>query len=335
MAKLPRRFQSAGKGIIAEDEPPRENLPLALAPSLATDQNSNRVRAGLVTVAFVRLEDIHFAFGSSFLLPFDFDAGPIKRLRKRHEGAQMAVFGHADPVGTKAFNKVLSGRRALCVYALLVRRVDLWEDLYRDHDSNGKDDWGAQSIQLMLQRLGHQPGRTDGTIDQPTQLALREFQQQNALPPSGFNAANRVDSATFQKLARAYMDTICFDRSGQRFPTEPPAPGTTPAPRPPEPFILQKTDFLAEGKGKDLKGDVMGCGEFNPIILFSQNEEEEFSREENHGGRNRQNQPNRRVIILLYRPDTRGRPRPMALPDFQRGRCWMPETVLLRCGQAD
>jgi len=318
--RVPRRFQSAGRGIIAVDEPEREKLPLALAPSLASDTNFNRVRAGLVTVAFVRLEEIHFAFGSSFLLPFDFDAGPLKRIMKRHEGCKLAVYGHADPVGAEGFNKTLSGRRALCVYAMLVRRVDLWQELYTQHDTNGKDDWGAQSVQIMLQRLRHDPGRTDGVVDQPTQSALRDFERANGAPPSGFNAANRVDSATFQLLARAYMDSICVDRSGQRFATEPSVPGSPPpSPPPPEQFVLDKTDFLARGEGKDLKGDVMGCGEFNPIILFSKTEDEEFSREENHADRNRENQPNRRVMILLYRPDTRVDPAQWPCPTYKEG----------------
>lgn len=143
MAKPTRNFQSAGRGIIAITQTVDEAAPISLAPAPADNDQFNRLRAGLVTIAFVRLEEIHFQFGSSFLLPFDFDAGPLKRLMNRHKGAKLAVFGHADPVGSESFNKTLSGRRAAAVYGMLVRNVSLWEKLYFEHDNNGKDEWAS------------------------------------------------------------------------------------------------------------------------------------------------------------------------------------------------
>src|SRR5262249_12313537 len=116
-----RRFQSAARGIVAVSEPRGSQKPLAVAPASTESADFNRLRPPLIAVAFVRFEDVHFEFGSSFLLPFEFDAGPLKRLLDRHRGAKLAVFGHADPVGREAFNKILSGRRAASVYGLLVR----------------------------------------------------------------------------------------------------------------------------------------------------------------------------------------------------------------------
>lgn len=319
MANQARRFQSSGRGITAVSDKPQESIQLALAPSLDSDSGFNLVRAGLVTVAFVRLEDIHFEFGSSFLLPFDFDAGPLKRLIKQHDGAKLGVFGHADPVGSESFNKLLSGRRAAAVYGMFLRDVDLWHQLYTDHDTNGKDEWTPRVVQVMLRHLGHDPGRVDGVVDATTRAALRGFQDTNGLSPGPFDSLGRLDAVSFKALARAYMDSICVDRSSERFPAQPAAPGDPPGKPRPQPFALEKEDFIARGKGKDFKADVMGCGEFNPTVLFSRDEEATLARKENHAERNRENQPNRRVLVLLYRPNTRVDPVKWPCPTFKEG----------------
>ena len=313
-----QRFESAGRGIIAVSQPVRELRPVAVAPTLEDDADFNTVRTGLITVASFRVEDIHFEFGSSFLLPFDFDAGPLKRLIDRHEGSKLAVFGHADPVGQEEFNKILSGRRAAAMYGLLVRDVDLWQKLYFDHDSNGKDGWGVGPVQIMLKRIGQDPGRTDAQLDDPTRAALLAFQKKQGLSPTGFDQRNEIDSATFKKLARLYMDTICVDRSSVRF--KPPilrdsgAPGLDATP-----FQLQKSDFIAQGNGRDLKGDVQGCSEFNALMRFSQPEEARLSRTENQAERNRENQPNRRVMILLFHGNIQVDPAQWPCPTFKQG----------------
>src|SRR5262249_16027673 len=63
--------------------------------------------------------------------------------------------------------------------------------------------------------------------------------------------------------------------------------------------------FLARGEDKDLKGDVQGCSEFNPLLIFSQSKQRQFDQPANHKARNQANKPNRRVVVLLFRPGSR------------------------------
>jgi len=73
------------------------------------------------------------------------------------------------------------------------------------------------------------------------------------------------------------------------------------------PFTLTPEDFLARGKDpkKGGKGDFQGCSEFNPKVLFSQEEEIEFAKPENKAQRDGENAPNRRVMVFLFRPGSR------------------------------
>ena len=63
-----------------------------------------------------------------------------------------------------------------------------------------------------------------------------------------------------------------------------------------------KEDFLARGTDAGGKGDFQGCGEFNPLLLFSQEEKEQFQHPDNKDDRDSENAPNRRVLVLLFRP---------------------------------
>ena len=79
----------------------------------------------------------------------------------------------------------------------------------------------------------------------------------------------------------AYMDAICQDEAGQ-------------------PFAIPREQFLGGGADPDGKADYQGCGEFNPILVFSQAEGQAL--QSNREERNRENAPNRRVLVLLFPP---------------------------------
>lgn len=64
---------------------------------------------------------------------------------------------------------------------------------------------------------------------------------------------------------------------------------------------LEKKTFLARGTDPGGKGDLQGCGEFNPILIFSQQDHQRFQQAENSTERNAANAPNRRVVVLLFR----------------------------------
>lgn len=276
-----------------------EASPLLVGPATAADQ-FNRIQSFLLPKACWKLEDTNFEFDSSFVLPFFFDAEPLKKLLTKHKGAKLSIFGHADPVGRDDYNKTLSGRRAQAIFALLTRKVELWEDLYFNHDTNGKDEWGVRSVQIMLNLTGHVTGRSDGHVDEPTRSKLKEFQQEQGETPTGFDNRNQIPRATFRKLARAYMDVICTDDDTRQ-------------------FRLSEDDFLARGEGKDGKGDFQGCGEFNPQLIFSQQEQARFARPENKKQRDGENQPNRRVMVLLFRARSRVDPQKWPCPTVKEG----------------
>ncbi|HEY3838010.1 MAG TPA: hypothetical protein VGL72_15625, partial [Bryobacteraceae bacterium] len=83
-------------------------------------------------------------------------------------------------------------------------------------------------------------------------------------------------------------------------------------------LTLNQGDFLG---GTDPKGkaDYQGCGEFNPMLLFSQEEEQEFQDPANKDQRDEENAPNRRVIGLLFRPGTKVDPSRWPCPRADEG----------------
>src|SRR5574337_1959703 len=98
--------------------------PVRVAPMLAAERNT--IREGLVPVARWQVEDLRFDFDSSFVLPDARDEfALLAALRHDFPECRMALFGHADPVGDDEYNKVLSGRRAMAVYGLVVYRYTL------------------------------------------------------------------------------------------------------------------------------------------------------------------------------------------------------------------
>lgn len=253
-----------------------ESAPLLVAPTFADEANTFRDR--MIVVACWRIDDIRFEFASSFIRPeVANEFAQLDNLRDEHRGAPLSIFGHADPVGLDPDNKGLSGRRALAVQGVILRDTSIWESLY----NNPSDRWGNASIQIMLNALGYMPGRTDGTMDVASQTAFRNFQQDKGVGPPGTNNA-----ATRAALFQAYMNHICRDRNGGQ-------------------FQLTKADFLARGADARGKGDVQGCSEFNPVLVFSQAEQQAYDNAADKTARNADNAPNRRVVVFLFRPNTR------------------------------
>ena len=65
-------------------------------------------------------------------------------------------------------------------------------------------------------------------------------------------------------------------------------------------FVLQPSDFLGGGKQT-----FQGCSEFNPILIFSETEAKKFKKNPDKTDRNKENQPNRRVVAFLFEPKTK------------------------------
>jgi hypothetical protein len=102
-------------------------------------------------------------------------------------------------------------------------------------------------------------------------------------------------------LFKAYMDSLCGS------------------------FRLTKKDFLGQGADSGGKGDFQGCGEFNPVLIFSQAKQQEFEEAKEKQDqstldrRNSENAPNRRVMILLFRPGSKIDPAKWPCPRATEG----------------
>jgi putative peptidoglycan binding protein/OmpA family protein len=149
----------------------------------------NTLRVPLAPRATWILDDIRFALDSSFIYPEAAeDFALIAALRHDHPGAPLALFAHADASGEEEYNKKLSGRRAIAVYAVLTRRVDLWEQLYSQ--PYGNDKWGDRELDVMIRTVAE---------GEPT------------------TASNAQHKAARAILFRDYMDILCRDLAGTPF----------------------------------------------------------------------------------------------------------------------
>lgn len=248
-----------------------EIAPVLVGP--ATGSEFNTVIVGIIPVACWRVDDLRFEFDSSFVTPaVKAELAQLAALLKAHPESPLSVFGHADPVGNDDYNKLLSGRRAMAIYALLTRDTDRWEELYSQ--PMGNDRWGARALQIM-----------HAEVHPPSDSA-----------PSNAPPGIEHDRAARRQLFADYMDKLCG----------------------PE-LKLKKEDFLARGADREGKGDVQGCSEFNPILIFSQQDQQRFERAADKAERNAANAPNRRVIILLFRKGSQVVPARWPCPRVKEG----------------
>jgi len=279
--------------VVASDHRPVKPLTALVAPTVSDDFNTIRER--LIPKGCFRLEDVVFEFDSSFVRPeVAKEMRHLADLREKHKEGDfmpsLSIFGHADPVGQDEYNKQLSGRRATAVYAMLVRDVDLWEELYTQPLSG--DNWGKPSIQTMLTALHPVPEPGDETAAGQSRDAVKEFQAEKGLAVDGVAGPN-----TRKALYQDYMDFLCGPR-----------------------LELDKgKDFLARHKDAGGKGDYQGCGEFNPVRMFSKEENARYEKAPDKTERNAENEPNRRVMILLFAPRRRVDPQIWPCPRVKEG----------------
>lgn len=267
-------INAASDGGVSGEHAAAETFKFLVGPTTTDQFNTARLR--LIPIACWRVDDVRFAFDSSFVNadPTDPDnpndiRAELKHLVdliKAHPGSPLSVFGHADPVGSDDYNKQLSGRRAKVIYGLLISNTDpgsavkLWQDVSQ------AEAWGANQRQAMQAFTGLPSGTPDST------------------------------------LFRSYMQKLC-----------------------PSDLKLTKKDFLAQGADGGGKGDFQGCSEFNPVLIFSQEKQEKFDQAKQKNdkptlaGRNAQNAPNRRVMVLMFRKGSRVDPAKWPCPRATEG----------------
>lgn len=226
------------------------------------------------------LGSVHFGFDSSFILPSAADElASLKNKISEHSDSAIAVFGHADPVGDDERNKKLAGRRAFAVYSLLTKDPKGWTELARGAEG---DKWDLRTTQKMLAHLKdgsgapYYQGRIDGVSGPKTQAAVKSFQSANGLKPDGV-----AGPKTHEKLFGAYMESIC-------------------------PISCKPDDFLGDPKDPKHQWACSGCGEFNPLLVFSKAEDGQFRNSGDKSARNAKNSVNRRATVFLFPSTAKG-----------------------------
>lgn len=270
-------------GIAAErSETPA--APWPVAPTFAGA--ANRLRLPLRAIGCWRAAHAHFAFDSSFIDPgMRNDLRNLGLQRRRLAAAGLdgqtvyppaSIYAHADPSGDDAYNKRLAARRALALHALLTRDVTRWEQLYSV--PLGHDDWRVRAVQTMLNHLQAESLLVDGVDGERTQAAVSRYQQVSGLAADGV-----AGPLTRARLFSDYMEALC-------------GPGL---------HLHRQRDFIARDTDAQGKGDLQACGEFNPLILPSAEDQARFEHDDGRQARDAFNAPNRRVLVLLFPPGAR------------------------------
>ncbi len=133
-----------------------------------------------------------FAFAKTFLAPESMkDTGGLFRSWLSGKGIdvfkhinpelKIQLIGHADKVGTDAYNQGLSERRARVVYGYLTRQSSHWLAMFDVPQSQGG--WGAEELQQMLNTLGATPTlKVDNDCGPVTRQAVSVFQKKTNRP---------------------------------------------------------------------------------------------------------------------------------------------------------
>ncbi len=168
---------------MAGDHPTANPQDFLVGPS--TDDQFNTAHLRLIPIACWRVDDIRFAFDSSFVTadsttaatdtPNDIRAEltHLTKLVKEQPGCPISVFGHADPVGSDDYNKALSGRRATAIYALLIFNTSPDEAVQHWQKLAATESWGTAQRDIMQATTGL-------TSDTPTSTVIRAYMKQLA-----------------------------------------------------------------------------------------------------------------------------------------------------------
>src|SRR5262245_45997098 len=263
-------IQTISDGGIAAKHVLLQDQHALVGPSTANEHNT--IKAGIIPIACWRVENFRFAFDSS--LPSPEIAKELKLLQ--------------ELVKDRPPTSKLEGRPG---HPLSV---------FGHADPTGDDEYNKQlsgrratAIYALLTRdtnlwekLFGQPFGSDKWGTKALEVML------DTVSPAPQGQTNHEQALQHERnvgkrkeLFLRYMETLCG----------------------PE-LKLEKRDFLARGEDVGGKGDFQGCSEFNPVLIFSQEEHRRFEQDKDHTARNAANAPNRRVMVLIFRKGSRVTP---------------------------
>jgi hypothetical protein len=166
-------INDASSGGVTGTHPDADPFQIVAGPS--TEDQKNAVQLPLVAISCWGVDDVRFAFDSSFLdVDYDGNENPpedirqeliaLKALLETNKGCPIALFGHADPVGSDVYNKGLSERRARSVYALLIYKsepslaVQYWNQI------SAEENWGDNQQNTMQSFVSQGGGQTGSSL---------------------------------------------------------------------------------------------------------------------------------------------------------------------------
>jgi hypothetical protein len=248
-----------------------------------TDAEFNTIRAGLVPVACWRVDDIRFEFDSSFVTPgIAVELEHLTELVKDHLPSSRSEGKPGCPLS-----------------------------VFGHADPVGNDDYNKQlsgrratAIYALLTRDTHlweklfsQPFGNDKWGRKSLETMLDTVSPTQEGKSSQEQAIQHEHDAGKRKaLYEQYMEKLCG----------------------PE-LKFKKEDFLGHGDDAGGKGDFQGCSEFNPVLIFSQEDQNKFDQDKDKTEQNAANAPNRRVMVLIFRKGSRVDPAKWPCPRANEG----------------
>jgi len=272
MANSGGSVNSTTPGGVSGTHAPFEGEPASVAPSTGSEKNV--VSTFLVPLACWRVEDMRFKFDSSFVLPAIAAEIPLlSGLRQTHT---LRLPG-APPGGEVMVPPPIS--------------------LFGHADPVGSDDYNKQlsgrratAIYGLLTRKADLWEKLysksfGGDVWGDDSLRTMLVATDSTLSADADRLTQRVgqaraDAGQRQTLFQNYMNKVAGS------------------------FVLVPSDFLGAGADSKGKADYQGCGEFNPVMIFSQEDLKKYQDSKLKEERDAKNGPNRRVMALLFRPGT-------------------------------
>lgn len=115
--------------------------------------------------------------------------------------------------------------------------------------------------------------------------------------PGGSTQPYKTDPGKRKQLFVDYMNKLCGDKLKP----------------------LEAARFLGDGGDAGGKAALQGCGEYNPLLIFGDEEQKKYEKATDKTERNNANAPNRRVLILLFRKGTKVEPAKWPCPRWKEG----------------
>ncbi len=259
---------------------------IAEAPALvgpATGSEHNTVRAGIIPVACWRVEDLRFEFDSSFVSPgIKAELDNLAKLVKDH------------PPSSKSQGK------PGCPLSVFGHADPVGNDDYNKQLSGRRATaiYGLLTRDTVLwEKLFSQPFGNDRWGRRSLEVMLDTVSP----PPAGntnqeLAIQHEEDAGKRMVLYALYMEKLCGAE-----------------------LKFDKQDFIGHGDDAGGKGDFQGCSEFNPVLIFSQKDQTDFERDKDKTKRDKENAPNRRVVVLIFRKGSRVTPSKWPCPRVNEG----------------